>query len=202
MPTVSGDEERREPILILKIDVTASRNQLLSDVSMPILGRGPERRDPILVLKINVTASVNQLLRDGSMPICGSDEERRAPIPFLKINVTASVNQLLRDGSMPICGRAVERRCPTRVLGVDQGQRACRRQERPNSHCIAITGSIMNVEHSFAFFFRGLRAGAVSEGGDVCRGERTLSDLEQLCLSEQVQPCSDSLVLPWIKCQI
>jgi hypothetical protein len=133
-------------------------------------------------LKINVTASVNQLLRDGSMPICGSDEERRAPIPFLKINVTASVNQLLRDGSMPICGRAVERRCPTRVLGVDQGQRACRRQERPNSHCIAMTGSIMNVEHSFAFFFRGLREGLYPRAG-MSAEENELSQIWNNCVS-------------------
>jgi hypothetical protein len=75
--------------------------------------------------------------------------ERRGPILCLQIHVTASFNQLLRDGRMPYKGREVERRGPTRVLGVDQGQRVCRRQQSPNSHCITITRSSMHAMHCF-----------------------------------------------------
>ena len=65
--------ERCVPILLLKINVTASFNQLLRDGRMPLTGRDVEWRDPILCLKIYVTSSFNQLLRDGSMPTlcCG-----------------------------------------------------------------------------------------------------------------------------------
>ena len=57
----------------------------------------------------------------------------------VEINVTASFNQRLRNGRMPFVGREEERRGSTRILVIDQGLRACRRQKRPNSHCVAIT---------------------------------------------------------------
>jgi hypothetical protein len=81
------------------------------------------------------------------MFIMGRDEERRVPIIVLKIQVTASFNELLCDGRMPIACRDVERRVPIRALVVDQRLRACRRQHRPNSHCIAITRSRVKDEH-------------------------------------------------------
>jgi hypothetical protein len=61
--------ERRAPILLLKINVAASFDQLLRDSSMPIGGGNEERSGPNLVLKIYVTASFNQLLCDGHIPI-------------------------------------------------------------------------------------------------------------------------------------
>jgi hypothetical protein len=60
MSDLGGNEKRRAPILLLKIHVTASFNQLLHNSSMPNLCRNGERCDPILFLKINVTASCNQ----------------------------------------------------------------------------------------------------------------------------------------------
>jgi len=63
-----SDVDRRVPILVRKINVTASFNELLRDGLMPIFGRAVERAAPILRLNINVTASFNQLLRHGSMP--------------------------------------------------------------------------------------------------------------------------------------
>jgi hypothetical protein len=80
MPLMGSDEERRAPILFLKIHVTASFNQLLRDSSMPILGRNVDRRAPFLHLKTKVRSSLNQLLRDCSIPILGSDVELRGPI--------------------------------------------------------------------------------------------------------------------------
>jgi hypothetical protein len=48
--------ERHAPVIILKVDVTASCNQLLRDDRLPLTGCDVERRAPILVLKIDVTA--------------------------------------------------------------------------------------------------------------------------------------------------
>jgi hypothetical protein len=63
-------------MLLPKVDVTASSNELLRDCLMPIYGSEVECRVPILVTKINVTVSLNELLSDGRMPIYGSDTER------------------------------------------------------------------------------------------------------------------------------
>jgi hypothetical protein len=68
----------------------------------------------------------------------------------LQIDVTSSFKQLFRDSNMPICcrrqersgpKRGQERSIPKRVLVVDQGLRACRRQHLANSLCIAIKRS-------------------------------------------------------------
>ena len=69
MPTIRRDHEWSVPILVLKIKVRASFNQLLSDLRMPKESRHVERCGPIVLLKINVTKSFNQLLRDGSKPL-------------------------------------------------------------------------------------------------------------------------------------
>jgi hypothetical protein len=68
----------------------------------------------------------------------------------LQIDVTSSFKQLFRDSNMPICcrgqersgpKRGQERSIPKRVLVVDEGLRACRRQHLANSLCIAIKRS-------------------------------------------------------------
>jgi len=148
LPIFGRDVKWCVPILHLKMYVTASFNQLLSLGCMPLCCCTVERSGPILHLKINVTASFNQLLRDGRMPFQGCEVERRVTILRLKVYVTARFNQLFRDGLMSISGREVERGGPIRVLGVDQGLRAGRRQERPNSYCIAFSCSNMNVHPS------------------------------------------------------
>jgi hypothetical protein len=61
------------------------------------------------------------------------------PVLLLNIYVTTSFNQHLRDGGMPFFGRDEERCGPIRILVVDQGLRACHREQRPSSRCIAIT---------------------------------------------------------------
>jgi hypothetical protein len=68
MPSTGCAVERRVPILVLKINVAASFNQLLRDGGMSFFGSDAESRDPIVLLKINVTASLNQLFRDDLMP--------------------------------------------------------------------------------------------------------------------------------------
>jgi hypothetical protein len=42
MPFVGSDEERRPPILVLMVDVTASFNEHLRDTRMSIFGREAE----------------------------------------------------------------------------------------------------------------------------------------------------------------
>ena len=57
----------------------------------------------------------------------------------MKINVAAGYNQLLRDGRLIQQSRDVERRVSKIALVVYPGLRVCRRKQRPNSHCIAVT---------------------------------------------------------------
>ena len=63
------DHERCVPILVFKIKVLVSFNQLLSDLRMTKESRHVDRCGPIVLLKINVTKSFNQLLRDDSQPL-------------------------------------------------------------------------------------------------------------------------------------
>jgi hypothetical protein len=67
------DAYRRATILPLKIDVTASCNELLRDGLMPIIGREVEGGAPEPFLKIDVTAGSKELLRDGHMSVKGRD---------------------------------------------------------------------------------------------------------------------------------
>jgi len=108
---------------------------------MSILDRGVEQREPVLVLKVDVTATFNEHLRDRRMPIFGRDAERCVPRLHLNIDVAASFNQLFCDSLTPICCRDYERSGPKRVLVVDPGLCACRKQHLPNSHCIVIARS-------------------------------------------------------------
>jgi len=64
------------------INVAASFNELLSDRSMPILGRDMKRRIPNLLLNINAAPSFNQLLRDGSMSSRAAKYSGVAPFLF------------------------------------------------------------------------------------------------------------------------
>ena len=75
------------------------------------------------------------------MSVLGCDGERCGTSQCLRISVTASSDELLRYGSMSIFGRAEDRRGPIRILVVDQGLRAGRGEQRPNSRCVAITRS-------------------------------------------------------------
>ena len=71
------------------------------------------------------------------MPSTCRDDEGRFPILVLKIKVTASSNKLFCDGRMAVLGSEVQRSGPTcSLLVVDEGLRACRRQQRRNSPCI------------------------------------------------------------------
>ena len=89
-------------MLILKINVAASCNQLVRDASMSILGCSGERCIPIVCRNICVAASFNQLLRDASMSILGRDEQRCGPrLIILSIDVTAGFNELLRTAACP-----------------------------------------------------------------------------------------------------
>ena len=81
-PKLGGEVERSGPIISLKIDVTASFNELLRDGLVPLTGREVERSGPILVLIIDVTARSKEPLRDGRIPSTGCVMERRAPILF------------------------------------------------------------------------------------------------------------------------
>jgi hypothetical protein len=77
------------------------------------------------------------------MPSTYRDDERRFPILVLKIKVTASSNKLFCDGRMAVLGSEVQRSGPTcSLLVVDEGLRACRRQQRRNSPCISTTRSM------------------------------------------------------------
>ncbi len=105
----------------------------------------------------------NQLLRDGSMPILSGSVDRCGTILLLHINNTACFNQLLSDGSMSIVCSVEEWRGPTRVLGVDEVQPASRRQQRPDSHCIASTHSIVKDEHFQEGFYSFQRRGRGDE---------------------------------------
>ena len=69
MPFLDREVERCAPNLRLKIDVTASSNELLRDGSKPFFCRGVEWRPTILRLKIDVTASSKELFRDFRMRI-------------------------------------------------------------------------------------------------------------------------------------
>ena len=71
--------ERRGPSKCLKIDVTASSNELLRDGLMPSGDREVERREPTLHLNMDVTARSNELFSDGLKPFFGRDVERCAP---------------------------------------------------------------------------------------------------------------------------
>ena len=78
-------------MLRLKIDVTASSNELLRDALLPSTGRTVEWLAPILHLKVDVTSSCNELFRDGLMPISGRGVERRQTIrPILEVDVDQS----------------------------------------------------------------------------------------------------------------
>ena len=63
----------------MKIEVTASSNQLRRDGRMPSSCRVVERCPTILCLKIDVTARCQELLRDGLMPFIGRFVEWRVP---------------------------------------------------------------------------------------------------------------------------
>jgi hypothetical protein len=62
--------ERRETIHVLKIDVTASSNELFRDGFLPISCRTVERRLPMFRLKVDVTARSKELPYDGSVSLC------------------------------------------------------------------------------------------------------------------------------------
>ena len=64
---VDRDEDRCDTILNLKINVTTSFNQMVSDGHMSMTSSVVKRCVPIVLMSINVTENVNQLLRDGLM---------------------------------------------------------------------------------------------------------------------------------------
>jgi hypothetical protein len=53
MPVSGSDVERRDPIIVLQIDVTARSNELFRDGRMPVKGREMQRRAPIRVLVVD-----------------------------------------------------------------------------------------------------------------------------------------------------
>ena len=151
MPCIDRVVERRVPILLLKIDVAVSCQELLRDGRMPFLCQDVEPRAPFLSLKIDITALSKELLYDGRKPSCGREVDRRVPILHLKIYVTASSQELLRDCIMPICGRVHQRCGSIRALVVDEGLRALFRQQLANLRCVAITRALEKLlpRHSF-----------------------------------------------------
>ncbi len=94
----------RSPIISLKINVTASFNQLFRDKRMPIYDSDEKRSDPMCV-----------------------------SIPILKIHVTARFDQVIRDGHIPSLIRDVERVGSLHLLVVDQRLHAFRRHHLPQS---------------------------------------------------------------------
>ena len=102
--------ERRVPILVLNVDITASSDELFYDVRMSFKRSDVERRCPVcLEHTIDVAASFNQLPRDGRMPILGRNEERCGPIRLCKIDVGVSGDELRYDKSVPLGGCSEER---------------------------------------------------------------------------------------------
>ena len=75
MTCLGHDVDRGVPILMMKINVTVSFNQVLRDGHMSCLGRDVDRCVPINFLNIKVTSSFNQLLRVGMMSLMDHDLE-------------------------------------------------------------------------------------------------------------------------------
>ena len=90
MPLTSRVVERRATVLSLKIDVTASKNELFRDGRMPILGRAVERREPIRVL----------VLDEGLRAFC-----RQQRANFRCITITRGIPKLLLP-DLRSCGTA------------------------------------------------------------------------------------------------
>jgi len=86
MPFEGRGQERRVPVLCLKINVTASFNQLLRDGRMPMKGLDVERRGPTVVLKIDVSTFFEEQYRDGGIPSCNRLVKRGGVIRVLVVD--------------------------------------------------------------------------------------------------------------------
>ena len=83
--------ERRETILLRKIESCSSADELLRDNCMPIskkpitMGRVVERSSTSLVLKMDITVRCKKLFPDGMKLSQGRDVEGREPIICLNL---------------------------------------------------------------------------------------------------------------------